>query len=270
MRFKEFEEKDNLIKRLENVIKDGRVSHAYIFEGPGCIDKRDFAESFVKGMLCPKRSGDGCGACGICSKVAHQNHEDVFYLSKDGSSVKDAAIMSMQDKLKTKPFGERHIAIIEDSDTMTHRAQNRLLKTLEEPPGNSTIILLSENMENLLPTVLSRCVKYRINYFGSNGYDNKMDQAAAIAEMTLNRVPFYRVKKEISNIASSREDAEQLLDALQVVYRNLLLQGTKGISLYREENLIDNIHNVEAARKKMKDGISASFAMKELLLKIGG
>ena len=270
MHFNEHEENNNLIRRLEYVIKDGRISHAYIFEGPGCIDKKTFAESFIKGILCPKNSGEGCGACSICSKITHENHEDVLHLAADGSSVKDAAIINMQEKLKTKPFGDRHIVVIQDSDTMTRRAQNRLLKTLEEPPGNSTIILLSENMENLLPTVLSRCVKYRINYFGNAGYDSMMDKAAAIAEMTLNREPFYKVKKEISNMASSREDAESLLDALQMVYRNMLVQKGKGISLYREEALIENIHDVEIARKQLKDGVSANFAMKDLLLKIGG
>lgn len=270
MYFEECAENSNLIERLESIIKEGKVSHAYIFEGSVFIDKTAFAESFVKGILCPEKSGENCGKCSICSKIDHQNHEDILYLSKDGSSVKDAAIISMQEKLKTKPFGDRHIVIIGDSDTMTRRAQNRLLKTLEEPPGNSTIILLSENMENLLPTVLSRCVKYRINYLGSDGYDGMMDKAAAIAEMTLNREPFYKIKKETGNIASIREDAESFLDALQMVYRNMLVQGNKGISFYREEELINNIHEVETARKKIKDGISSNFAVKDLLLKIGG
>ena len=64
---------------------------------------------------------------------------------------------------------------------MTLRAQNRLLKTLEEPPGEAVIILLSENMENLVQTVQSRCVKYRINYFGTESYDFMMDKARRTA-----------------------------------------------------------------------------------------
>lgn len=270
MYFKEQENNINLITRLDNVVKSDRISHAYIFEGSSCIDKKSFAESFVKGILCSKNFGENCGSCSICSKIDHDNHEDIIYISAEGGSIKDADIISMQDKLKTKPFGERNVVIISDSDTMTQRAQNRLLKTLEEPPGKAVIILLSENIENLVQTIQSRCVKYRINYFGSENYDFMMEKAARVADMTLGRQPFYKVKKEVDDIMRSSEDTAAFLDALQVVYRNILLEKAKGISVYKESELIDDIHIVEKARKQIKSGVSTSYAMKNLLLKIGG
>ena len=98
---------------------------------------------------------------------------------------------------------------------MTLRAQNRLLKTLEEPPGKSVIILLSENIENLVQTIQSRCVKYRINYFGSENYDFMFDKAAKVADMILNRQPFYKVKKEVDDIMGSSEETAAFLDGLQ-------------------------------------------------------
>lgn len=270
MYFKEQSDNYNLISRLEHVVKNDKISHAYIFEGSNCIDKKSFAESFVKGILCHKKTGENCGECSNCDKIDHENHEDIIYISANGNSIKDADIVGMQDRLKTKPFGDRNIVIIEDSDTMTLRAQNRLLKTLEEPPGNSVIILLSENMENLVQTIQSRCVKYRINYLGSGNYDFMMDKAKKIADMTLNREPFYKVRKEIDGITGSNDDVAALLDGLQVVYRNILLEKNKGISLYKNETLIKNIHAVESARKQIKEGVSAAYAMKNLLLKIGG
>lgn len=270
MRFKEHENNVNLITRLDNVVKDDKISHAYIFEGSGCIDKKAFAESFIKGILCSKNLGENCGSCSICSKVDHDNHEDIIYISGEGGSIKDADIIEMQEKLKTKPFGDRNIVIISDSDTMTLRAQNRLLKTLEEPPGKAVIILLSENIENLVQTIQSRCVKYRINYFGSENYDFMMDKASKVAEMTLSRQPFYKVKKAVDDIIGSNEDAAAFLDGLQVVYRNILIEKTKGISLYKNDEIINNIHAVETARKQIKEGVSSAYAMKNLLLKIGG
>lgn len=270
MYFKEQSDNYNLINRLEHVVQNDKISHAYIFEGSNCIDKKSFVESFVKGMLCHKNTGENCGECSNCDKIDHENHEDIIYISANGNSIKDADIVGMQERLKTKPFGDRNIVIIEDSDTMTLRAQNRLLKTLEEPPGNSVIILLSENMENLVQTIQSRCVKYRINYFGSGNYDFMMDKAKKIADMTLNREPFYKVRKKIDEITGSNDDVAALLDGLQVVYRNILLDKNKGISLYKDETLIKNIHAVENARKQIKEGVSAAYAMKNLLLKIGG
>lgn len=270
MRFKDQGNNINLITRLENVVKEDKISHAYIFEGTSFIDKKAFAESFIKGVLCSKNMGENCGECSICSKIDHNNHEDIIYISAEGGSIKDAAIIEMQDKLKTKPFGERNVVIIQDSDTMTVRAQNRLLKTLEEPPGKAVIILLSENIENLVQTIQSRCVKYRINYFGSENYDYMMEKATKVAEMALGRQPFYKVKKEVNDILGSSEETAAFLDGLQVVYRNILMDMSKGISLYKNDDLMESIHAVERARKQIKEGVSAAYAVKNLILKIGG
>jgi len=270
MRFNEHENNINLITRLDNIVRDDKISHAYIFEGSSCIDKKIFAECFIKGILCSKNLGENCGNCSNCNKVDHHNHEDIIYIAADSGSIKDADIIEMQDKLKTKPFGERNIVVISDSDTMTLRAQNRLLKTLEEPPGKTVIILLSENIENLTQTIQSRCVKYRINYFGSENYDFMLDKAAKVVDMTLSRQPFYKVKKEVDDIMGNAEDTAAFLDGLQVVYRNKLIEKTEGISLYKNDELINNIHAVESARKQIKEGVSSAYALKNLLLKIGG
>ena len=149
--------------RLERLVREKRISHAYIFEGPSDIDKEAFARGFIKGVLCPKGLGENCGQCSICSKIDHGNHEDITYFRKDGLSIKDASVLALQEKIKVKPVGDRNVMVISDCDTLTAKAQNSLLKTLEEPPGDALIILLSENMENLAPTILSRCVKFRID-----------------------------------------------------------------------------------------------------------
>ena len=142
-------ENSRLKERLERIIREKRISHAYLFEGPSDIDKETFARGFIKGVLCPKNLGENCGACSLCDKIDHGNHEDITYFRKDGMSVKDAAIASLQEKIKVRPIGERNIMVICDSDTMTSRAQNRILKTLEEPSPGTVIMLLSENSEKI-------------------------------------------------------------------------------------------------------------------------
>ena len=99
----------------------------------------------------PIPGGCAIGARPIDCLLYTSNHEDIFYVRKDGNSIKDENMSALQERLKNKPLGERNIAIVEDADTMTLRAQNRILKTLEEPPSGTVIILLSENTE-------SRCV----------------------------------------------------------------------------------------------------------------
>lgn len=270
MYFNNHEDNIRLIRRLDNAVKENRISHAYIFEGDNCIDKKSFAESFAKGILCSDSRGENCGRCSICNKIDHGNHEDLIYIGDGEESIKDAQIIAMQDSLKSKPFGTRHVVIITASDTMTERAQNRLLKTLEEPQGNTVIILLSENMENLIQTVQSRCVKYKLNNFGTESYDSMSGTAAEIAEMALNKEPFYVLNKAAEKLLKEKGNIPAFLDSMQMYYRNMLVKCDNGISRYSDEEIIAAIHEIEAARKKIKQNVSAAYSIKNLLLKIGG
>lgn len=270
MIFDSVRENAGLINRLENAVKCGRVSHAYIFEGDYRIDKRAFAKAFIKGILCPDSLGENCGKCGICTRIDHDSHEDIIYVEAEGASVKDAQIMQLQERLKTKAFHDRNVAVIEDSDTMTLRAQNRLLKTLEEPPGDTVIILLSENMENLTQTIQSRCVKYKINYFDECSEDDALIKAKNVADMAIRHEPFYILKTEAEKIAKDSDETHRFLDSLQVVYRNMLVESERGIPLLSQEEMAANIHAVEMARKDIRQGVTPVYAIKKLFLKIGG
>ncbi len=259
-----------MIERLSAAIKSGNVSHAYIFEGEASLDKKAFAEAFVKAVLCREKSGIGCDACPSCRKVDHGNCEDLFYVQADGSSIKDEAIERLQERLKTKPYGERNIAIISDADTMTLRAQNRLLKTLEEPPEGTILILLSENIENLTQTILSRCVKFRLNYFGRESYEGMMDKAREVADLLLEGAPFYKRKEAITDIIKDEGKTKAFLDALEKVYRDLLIDSSEKSRLYKKSRIFKNVDRIEHARRQIQRGVSQSYAMKDLMIKIGG
>ena len=153
-----------LAERIRGSVTAGNVFHAYIIEGDTCVDKVAFAKDMLKAIMCRENPGMGCEECIDCRKIAHDNYEDLYFIESDGLSVKDEAVFQLQEKLKLRPSGgNRNLAIIKDADTMTVRAQNRLLKTLEEPTPGTVIILLSENRDNLLETIRSRCVAYRLN-----------------------------------------------------------------------------------------------------------
>ncbi|MGN1144596.1 MAG: hypothetical protein ACI4SU_08505, partial [Anaerovoracaceae bacterium] len=174
---------EKLVTRITGSILAGNVFHAYIIEGDTCVDKLAFAKDMVKAILCTERPGVGCGSCISCRKIDHGNYEDLYFIESDGLSVKDEPVFALQEKLKRKPTaGDRNLAIIKDADTMTTRAQNRLLKTLEEPPEGTVIFLLSENKDNLLETIRSRCVTYRLNSLETDLQAGAMEGASAILE----------------------------------------------------------------------------------------
>lgn len=270
MSFEQIKGNEKLVKRLSEAIKNGTVSHAYIFEGPAVLDKKAFAEAFVKALLCEEMPGTGCGRCVSCKKIQHGNYEDLIYVEADGSSIRDEAVAALQERLKIKPYGPRNIAVISDADTMTLRAQNRLLKTLEEPPEGTVLILLSENMENLTQTILSRCVKFRLNYFGQESYEGMMETAEKTADMLMEGQPFYKRKELVSEIAKDAGKTGAFLDALEKVYRDLLIGSSEKARLYKKSQIYKNVSIIEDTRRQIQRGVSKSYALKDLMIKIGG
>lgn len=262
---------DRLIKTLRNTINSNNIFHAYIFEGQSSVNKISFVNAFIKAVLCQYKYAYGCDECPICKKVNHGNHEDVIYIKAEENSIKDEAILELQSRLKKKPFlGSRNIAVIENADGLTVRAQNRLLKTLEEPPGKTILIMLSENLENFLPTILSRCVVYKIHSF-----DEKVDsEITAIAmnliELLHENAPFYVLNEKCKPFIKEREEAMHLLDEMEVCYGNMVIISNSRSREYKRNKIYYCISQIEEARRNLQNGINTGYALKSLLLRIGG
>ncbi len=258
-----------LTDRISRAIIYGNVSHAYIIEGDSCIDKAQFAKDFIKAILCEEEPGFGCDRCVICRKIDHDNYEDLYTVKADDLSLKDAAISALQEKLKNKPTGGmRNIAVIEDADTMTVRAQNRLLKTLEEPNRGTVLILLSENTENLLQTITSRCIIYRLGNYESGKETLHLSGAEMMMQMLIDGAYFCDMKEQLGKIVKDRKDAFLLLDGMERLYRKYLTgEGTQAV---RRERLISNIKYIEEARRDLLANVNYKYAVRNLILKLGG
>jgi DNA polymerase-3 subunit delta' len=141
---------------LQRALANGRLAHAYLFSGPDGIGKRLMALALARAIVCDEQRG--CGNCIACRKIDHQNHPDLHILEPDGNSIKIEQIRAFQKELNLKPLeSPRKICLIEKADAMTTGAANALLKTLEEPRGDTLLILLSDQPNLLLETIRSRC-----------------------------------------------------------------------------------------------------------------
>ena len=150
-----------VIEYMRNVIKDGRVPHAYLFSGPEGTGKSVLAGIFAKALQCEEGGTDPCGKCRSCLQADTGNHPDIIWVrgSKEGIIGVDDIREKVNDDIVIRPYSSRYkIYIIEDADTMTPGAQNALLKTIEEPPSYGILMLLAKNKDSLLATVRSRCV----------------------------------------------------------------------------------------------------------------
>ncbi len=280
---------ENLYKRLTGIIAGGNVMHAYVFESSFGPDKEQLALEFAKAILCSdaKRksdadfgglsecsAGDACDVCPVCRRIDHGNFEDIVFAEVSASgSVKDEAIEKLQEELKRKPLvGDRKIAIIPCGDTLTQRAQNRLLKTLEEPQGNAVIIILAENIENLIQTIRSRCVIFRVSDYSKASENSLFSLASEIAEMLISREPTYRLFGKLADVFGDRGQVLEFMDALELVYRDLLVNKSPKSRLYKRQYIYSAVSLLEEARRSILSsvGINATYVLKNVLLRIGG
>jgi DNA polymerase-3 subunit delta' len=166
MSFAAVRDQEVALRLLRNVLTRARVPNAMLFWGPGGVGKRMAALELTKAVNCAEAAGDACDACLSCRKVASGNHPDVRVVSPAKKSrLIDLEMLTEVTELATlRPFeGAWRVFILEDAERLTPPAQNRFLKTLEEPPGNSLFLLTTEHPRLLLPTIRSRCqlVRFR-------------------------------------------------------------------------------------------------------------
>ncbi len=155
---------DRAVAFLERAARDERVAHAYLFSGVEGVGKKMAAMRFAAELNCPSRPEDKQQACPSCRRVLQSAHPDVICERPDKGRIRVDRVREMQLFLAYAPIeGRSRIVIIDDAHLMNPAAQNALLKTLEEPPPNRVIVLVTANPSLLLPTVLSRCRRVRFS-----------------------------------------------------------------------------------------------------------
>lgn len=151
---------ENVIQHLQNAIASGKVSHAYILHGEEGSGKKTIATALAKTLQCEEGKSTSCNHCVSCMQVDTSNHPDIIWVTHEKASIGvDDIRNQLNGDIQIKPYSSRYkIYIINSADKLTEAAQNALLKTMEEPPEYAIIILLVNNINRLLSTILSRAV----------------------------------------------------------------------------------------------------------------
>ncbi|MFC3609057.1 DNA polymerase III subunit delta' [Stutzerimonas tarimensis] len=141
----------------------GQHPHAYLFHGPAGVGKRAFADGLVAFLLCQRPQPPvACGQCKSCLLLAAGTHPD-HYLLEPEEADKAIKVDQVRDLVgfvvQTAQLGGRKVVLLEPAEAMNLNAANALLKSLEEPSGNTHLILISHQPSRLLPTIRSRCVQ---------------------------------------------------------------------------------------------------------------
>jgi DNA polymerase III subunit delta' len=162
---------DAVVEQFRRSLARGRLPSTFLFVGPTGIGKRTFALKLAQTLLCqavPAEQMAPCGKCDSCVQVAALTHPDLIVISKpaDRSAIPLAALVGDDNRrmreglchdISLKAFmGGRKVAIIDDADFLNEEGANCLLKTLEEPPPKSVMILIGTSADKQLPTIRSR------------------------------------------------------------------------------------------------------------------
>ena len=247
--FEEIVGHKEVIRHLQNAIRLGKVSHAYIFSGETGCGKKLLATAFAMTLQCEQRGVDPCLTCSSCKKAMSKNHPDIIHITHEKpNSIGIEDIRSqLIDDVAIKPYCSSYkIYIISEAEKLTLQAQNALLKTIEEPPAYAVILLLTNNMDALLPTITSRCVKLAL----------RPVKESMVKEYLMEKlhIPDYQAKMDASLAQGNIGKAKQLAqseDFAQITENALrLLRRSNDMELYE---LVDAGKTLSADKQNIYD-----------------
>src|SRR5262245_51595153 len=252
------------VQIVRQALSHGRLHHAYLFVGTEGVGKKTIALGLAKAIHCSAASGDFCDECVDCARIKDDNHTDVRIIEPlaGKKEISIQQIRELEKELNLRSFsGKKKIAILDPATLMNLSAQNALLKTLEEPPPHSLLILVAANSGALLPTLRSRCLRISfgplagdlISGFLVSRMGLEAETAAFLAAMSLGSlgavvnmdtqelfekrrewmrlisnlaVGDYRAATDVAEVlAGSKDDSLRFLEWIESWFRDLLVFG---------------------------------------------
>jgi len=246
---------------LQEALKNGRLAGTLLFVGPGGVGKSLMAGYLAKSVNCLNSNFAACDNCNSCLRIEARNHPDVHWVEKDDSgSIKIDQVRQIEKEIQLKPYeGKKKVFIIIEAQDLTLEACNALLKTLEEPPSNSLLILTSAHADQLLPTVLSRCQKFFFTALGPEALKNVLMKDYKMEEKTSHFLAYFSQGRIGKAVAFSQTDIlRRKNDFLNHFLHN-----------FASQEYFDN--NFFAQRQKIIEGLEIlmDWFRDVLLLKIG-
>ena len=201
----------HIVRTLTNQIKFDRVSHAYLFTGTRGTGKTSAARIFARAINCLNPiDGNPCNECAVCKELAKQNSIDIVEIDAASNNGVDD-IRELRDKVAYLPsVGKYKVYIIDEVHMLSGSACNALLKTLEEPPKHVVFILCTTEVQKILPTILSRCLRFDFKLVG-------IDELNGLMSGILDDVGVEYTKEAVNAVAAAGEGSVR--DALSVLDR---------------------------------------------------
>ncbi len=241
---------DTSLQLLEDDLKRGQVSHAYLFSGPESVGKFAVAKRMAHILQC---EGNFCRECHICNEIEKGYHRDTIEMADDGETVKIETVRKLMDRLSMSGQSPKKILLMQNIERMTLESSNALLKTLEDPTGETVFLLTTSNVKDVIQTILSRVRMVKFGRLADEVVVDLMrkmhplieeEMVEAVAEMALGRpgkaLDLLGDRELFDRYRTMYEDVEQFLRVpdrtKQFLYIEELTKAAKedGHSLLKE------------------------------------
>lgn len=244
--FKDIIGQEQIKEHLQNALSAKKISHAYIINGEKSSGKEFIAKVFAMALQCEKGGTEPCQECHACRQALSDNQPDIIRVTheKPNTISVDDIRTQINNDVAIKPYSSPYkIYIVNEAEKMTPQAQNAILKTLEEPPAYVVILLLTSNVDALLPTILSRCVILNMKPVADEKVrkflmqelqvpDYKADVCVAFARGNIGKAKALASSEDFENV---KNEALSLLKYVRDMELHEIVAAIKKITEYKLE-----------------------------------
>lgn len=235
---------DQIKEHLQMAIAADKVSHAYMLCGEKYSGKEYIARIFAAALLCDDETDKPCGKCHSCKQAFTDNNPDIIIVTHEKPNIigVDDIRFGVNETVSVKPYaGKKKIYIIPEAEKMNQQAQNAILKTLEEPPEYTVIMLLTTNPDDMLSTIRSRCIELPMKPVNDSIIkkylmeevcipDYKADVCVAFARGNLGKARLLATNDDFDKI---REEAVNLMKYMPDMEISELVMQAKKMTNYK-------------------------------------
>ncbi|MFI3329449.1 MAG: hypothetical protein R3Y05_03040 [bacterium] len=225
------ESQKNILEFLNNSKKQNRLSHAYMFEGSKGVGKLETALYFTCMLWC--KEDEPCLKCDTCKQILNKQFLNLTYIYNDKKEILTDQINNLQKEFSsTAPLNGPRVYIIEDAHKMSVKLQNRLLKFIEEPEGNTYAILLTNSPDLIITTIKSRVISLTFKELSYDFLVKKLTELN-VEDKYCNILP--HIKNNVDKCIELLNDTEEL-KVINLVYKFIDKLNKKDILLFYKEN----------------------------------
>ncbi|MBE5874510.1 MAG: DNA polymerase III subunit delta [Lachnospiraceae bacterium] len=244
--FRDIVGQEQIKEHFRSALTSRKISHAYIINGEKSAGKEFIAKIFAQTLQCERGGDEPCMECHSCKQALSDNQPDIIKITheKPNTISVDDIRAQINNDVAIKPYSSPYkVYIMNEAEKMTVQAQNAILKTLEEPPEYAVILLLTTNVNSLLPTILSRCVVLNMKPVADDLVrkflmeelqipDYKAEVCVAFARGNVGRAKALASSEEFDNV---KAEALSLLKYIQDMELYEIIAAIKKINDYKLE-----------------------------------